>query len=441
MSQKKSLLPRKAGLAGLVNNAAIYTLANVAGSAVPFLLLPLLTRILSPAEYGIVSMYSTLLVALGAVAGLSVHGAVSVRMFDKSTNQSQYLGTVLQILSFSLVLVLCLITLCATWLSKWLGLPSQWLIFGVFAAGAQFLINIRLVIWQIEGKALYFGVFQLTQVVINVLLSLALVFLVKLGWEGRLAGISIALYLCGLWGIATLVYAKRIHWKFNPKYAKDALRFGIPLIPHAIGSLLIGLGDRLIIANQLDLNAVGIYTAAMQLGLVISIIADAISKAFSPWIYGCLADNDFRQKHRVVCFTYLYWLVLLLLALCAAWASPWVLTLLGKDFHSGATVLAWVALGSAFGGMYFFVVVYIFYSKRNELLSFASLSIGLLNLVTSYSLVGRYGIEGAAQAYAASQFLMFVTVWVIASKCCPMPWKTGLQHLLSKTIFWKSRLE
>lgn len=428
---------RAKGLGRLASNAVIYTLANVASSAVPFLLLPLLTRVLTPGEYGIVSMYSTLLVALGAIAGLSVHGAVGVRMFDRETNHSQYIGTVLQILALSLFLVLLVVLICAPWLGVWLGLPTRWLVLAVLAAGAQFLINTRLVIWQIEGKVLHYGSLQFTQAVLNVVLSLLMVLHVKLGWEGRLAGITVALYLCALWGGGTLFYAKRINWRFNREYARDALRFGIPLMPHAIGSLFIGMGDRMVIANQLSLNEVGIYTAAMQLGVVISIIADAASKAFSPWIYSALADNDDLQKQNVISFTYVYWLALLMLALAIAWFSPLVLSALGESFRSGRDILAWVALGSAFSGMYFLVVVYVFYSKRNELLSITSLTIGIANLVMSYLLVGKYGAVGAAQAYATSQFLMFFIVWMIASRCCPMPWQKGLHHLLSKTGFLK----
>jgi O-antigen/teichoic acid export membrane protein len=127
-----------------------------------------------------------------------------------------------------------------------------------------------------------------------------------------------------------------------------------------------------------------------------------------------------------------------MLAFAIAWFSPLVLSSLGEKFRSDRNILAWVALGSAFSGMYFFVVVYVFYSKRNELLSITSVTIGVANLVLSYFLVGKYGAIGAAQAYAASQFLLFLIVWMIASRCCPMPWRMGLSHLLSKNIFRKS---
>ena len=70
----------------LVNSTATYTLANVINSAIPFLLLPVLTRVLAPAEYGVVTMFATVVSVLTAFTGLSIHGAVSVRHFDADTD-------------------------------------------------------------------------------------------------------------------------------------------------------------------------------------------------------------------------------------------------------------------------------------------------------------------------------------------------------------------
>lgn len=415
----------------LAGNAAVYTLSNAASSAVPFLLLPLLTRLLTPQDYGLVTMYSTLLVALGAVAGLSVHGAVSVRMFDRDTDLARYIGTVLCILGASLLVALAAVLLASPWLSAWTGLSAGWLLLAVLAAGAQFVVNIRLVVWQVEGQALRYGSFQFLQVAFNVGLSLLLVVALQKGWSGRLAGISLALCLFAALGLVSLVQGERVEWKFDRGYARDALRFGVPLMPHAIGALCIAAGDRMIIAGALNLHEVGVYAAAMQIGLVISMIADAVTKALGPWIYRSLAEDDAAMKRRVVQLTYAYFGGILTLGIGFGFLAPWLLIFLGEQYRAGGDVIAWVALGGAFSGMYLMVVTYVFYAKRNELLSAASLTIGAGSLALSYFLVVRHGAVGAAQAYAASQFLMFVVVWLIAARCHVMPWGSALRRTIS----------
>ena len=107
-----------------------------------------------------------------------------------------------------------------------------------------------------------------------------------------------------------------------------------------------------------------------------------------------------------------------------------LLNLVGQDFRGSGDVLAFVALGHAFGGMYLMVVNYIFYARRNEWLSLISLSVGTFNFALAWWLVGRRGAVGAAQAFAISQFLMFACTWYVGSRCCPMPWQQGLRRLL-----------
>ena len=66
----------------LFGNAAIYLGANILNAGIPFLLLPILTRVLTPADYGTVAMFGIVLSVLGAFTGLSVHGAIGVRYFS-----------------------------------------------------------------------------------------------------------------------------------------------------------------------------------------------------------------------------------------------------------------------------------------------------------------------------------------------------------------------
>jgi O-antigen/teichoic acid export membrane protein len=72
--------------------------------------------------------------------------------------------------------------------------------------------------------------------------------------------------------------------------------------------------------------------------------------------------------------------------------------------------------------MYLMVTNYIFYSKRTGLLSIASISSGILNLVLLIILVRIFGLEGAAIAFAISMGIRFLLTWWIAHKRHPMPW-------------------
>lgn len=406
----------------LLGNAAVYTLANIVNSAIPFLLLPLLTRWLDPRQYGLVALFTVLVNGCAAVAGLSVHGAVNVRFFDRAVDHPTYTGTALGILSASTGAMLVVVLALSTWLTPWLELPVGALLLAVLAAAAQFVTNVRLVIWQVRGEAVRYGLFQIGQMTLNLLLSLFLIGVVGLGWEGRVLGIAGAAVLFAAVGLLSLWRSGALNFRFNHHYARDALRFGVPLVPHAIGSLLIASSDRIIVAGVLDVHEAGIYAAGMQIGMVIGVLADATVKAVAPWVFERLANPDDALKRKLVRFTYLYFVGIASASIVFGLLAPHLLMLVGERFRTNGGVVGYVALGGAFSGMYLMVVNYIFFAKRNEFLAMASLSVGALNLLLSYLLVRSHGAVGAAQAYMVSQLVMFIVTWAIASKVYPMPW-------------------
>lgn len=173
----------------LFGNAAIYLGANILNAAIPFLLLPVLTRVLTPADYGVVAMFGIVLSVLGAFTGLSVHGAIGVRYFQMQKNGlAEYVGACVGILVLSTSLILILMALFGTWISKITGVPQDWLLVAVLLSGLQFLGNIRLSLWQVGGNATLYGFFQITQSLLNAGFSLFLVLLVGLAWQGRVRG-------------------------------------------------------------------------------------------------------------------------------------------------------------------------------------------------------------------------------------------------------------
>ena len=116
------------------------------------------------------------------------------------------------------------------------------------------------------------------------------------------------------------------------------------------------------------------------MGMLVAVIADAVVKSVAPWMYASLGTRDAAVRARVVRLSYLYFGGITMTAALTALAAPLLLNLVGQDFRGSGDVLAFVALGSAFGGMYLMVVNYIFYARRNEWLSLISLSVGTFNL-------------------------------------------------------------
>lgn len=407
----------------LVGNTAIYALANVLNGAIPFLLLPILTRVFTPEEYGLVTLISAVIAIMGAFTGLSVHGAVNVKYFDKEIDHPKFVGASLMVLAGSTCAVLVFLLFAGGKLSEWIHLPKQWLIIAAIASAAQFVINIRLTMWQVQEKATRYGFFQVTQTFFNLTLSLALVFWILLGWEGRTWGIVIAMIVFGSLAIVSLHREKLVHWRGDKQYAKAAMRFGVPLIPHVVGALAISVVDRPLIASILGAGSLGNYAVGMQLAMIVGMLSHAALNAYLPYLYHNLSKDDYLINKSLVCKTYVMFGVILLMTFLYSFVLPFIFQLFVGERFSGSLYIAKIAIvGYAFEGMYYMIAGLFFHKSKTALLSSITITCGVIGICLTYILVKNYGIEGAAWAFVITQAIYFICTWIISMKIAPLPW-------------------
>jgi O-antigen/teichoic acid export membrane protein len=413
---------------GLMKSASIYTGSNILTSAIPFLLLPILTRVLTPADYGIVAMFGIMVSIFAAFTGLGALGAVEVRYFEQERiDLPRYVASCLVILSVSTILVLFCTYLFNGVLESFTSVPGNWLLVAVLVAAMQFIVLLRLSLWQVSEQVWKYGAMQIGQSALNAGLSLWFVLVVGLAWQGRTWGIAIASGIVLLIAAASLWLDGWIRWSISLDYIKNALRFGVPLVPHLLGGILIAAVDRLLVTNLLDVSQTGIYTVAMQIGMMLSLLTGAFNKAYAPWLFEHLKSRDDSQKIQIVRNTYLYFILLWIIALSLGYLAPVILAVLvGEAFRAGAGVVAYVAAGFAFGGMYFMVTNYVFLAGATARLAFITLASGIINVVVTYYLIGEYALAGAGYGFVISQAILFLGAWYLANTVYPMPWKKAL---------------
>lgn len=408
----------------LFGHAAIYTLSNFAVAGVPFLLLPVLTRVLDPAAYGVVAMFTLVVSFISVGVGLNVHGAIAVRYFDRSSfDIPKYVSTALVILALSTVLMLVLVSIAGGKLAVITSIPKQWLYVAVLVAFLQFLVQVLLALWQASKNPIKYGALRVTHAFLDAIGSIVLVLVLALSWQGRLSGMLAAWLFAAIIAVYFLIREGWLAWSIDPTYAKDALNYGVPLVPHAVGGLLLGMADRFIVNNILDVSSTGIYVVAVQLGLILGMLADSFNKAFAPWLMEKLSDISDETQKKIVIFTYIYFFVIIALAALGAFVAPYVLPyIVGPQFQTAGPLLVFILLGNAFIGMYYMVTNYIFYSRRTGLLSALTISVGVMTVALSWLLINAYGIKGAAIGFMAGQASLFFGAWVLSNYCVPMPW-------------------
>src|ERR1051325_10235359 len=94
---------------------AVYAAANIASAAVPFALLPLLTRVLTPTDYGHIVAFALLMTFCMPFAGLSVHAAVGVAWFNRPRDEiPAFNGTALLLIAVTTALMMPVVVLAVS---------------------------------------------------------------------------------------------------------------------------------------------------------------------------------------------------------------------------------------------------------------------------------------------------------------------------------------
>jgi len=414
---------RRLASSEFVRSSTIYTVSSVANAAIPFLMMPILTRYLSPADYGVVAMFSVLRGAADPFVGLSVHGAVGVKYFDKETDLPSYVGNCMFVLAATGLAISGVFLAFGDLISRWTAFPRSWLLAVPLVSAAQFIGLCLMTLWQSGEEPVKFGTFQVVQTLVNVSLSILLVVGLGMNWQGRL--IAQIVTMTGFAALA-LGLLRRRGWmtlKLDGRYIMDALRFGVPLIPHALGGIIITQTDRVFITNMSGLSSTGVYSVGFQIAMVVDIVCSSVNKAFVPWLYRRLSENAPGQKVRIVKLTYAYYFGIALFALSIAAVAPWFLSVFVGDKFAGAYVYTkWIALGYAFNGMYYMVANYAFYAEKTYALAPVTAITAVINIGLNYLLIKVNGPVGAAQASALALLVQFLLTWAMSTRIYPMPW-------------------
>ncbi len=412
---------------------AIYAAANAVSAAVPFLLLPLLTRVLGPEEYGQVIAFSMLVMVCLPFAGLNVHPAVSLRWFTHSRQEmSDFVGAALCV---GIVSTIGAAVLAASILSVWphlLGgaLGGIWGAVAALTAGANVLLQCRLLLWQSQQKAVQNAAMQIAASFLNVGLSLVAVVGLAWGGNGRNVAIAASTIIMATMACYLLYRAGDARWSMKRGHAQELVVFGASLVPHVFIGVLLGTTDRWMVSAILGGHALGIYGAGAQLGVIMSLLADAFVKAYSPWLNSKLASGEADDKYLVV--GAIYATIPTFFAIAASLGAALLLLgviLLGPSFGAAVGILPWFMLGGAFSGVYMSTSSIFFFFQRTWLLAAVLLTAALIGTLVTWLLIVRFGIVGAAMGYATTQGLLALTSTIIAMRTFDLPWHEATKSL------------
>ncbi|NIY83310.1 flippase [Vibrio hepatarius] len=410
-----------------LKNSSFYLFSTIINSGLVFLLTPVMAYIISPEEMGKVAIFQSITVFLYSIVGLGSNSATVRYSYDVDDNKlGEYIGSSLIILLSSTIVVFAFICISSGYLSNWLGLDESWLYFSLFIASFNYFFLLLLGLYQRRENAKKYAFLQIGNGLINFILSIFLVYFLYQTGDGRIFGWVISIAATGFISIYILHKRYDVRFRAEANIGKRLFRYGVPLIPHELGTFLITWLAMIIVKEKLDLASVGIFLVSLQLSSVLGVVCDAANKAYVPWLFGKLKQESV-DKVKIVKMTYIAMFGLILVSTISFVLSPITMPMfLPREYANVAEIFIVLVFGQAFGGMYLLVTNYIFFSKKTKVLPYITVLSGIVNFCLLYYLIDSFGLVGAAYAFTISRFVQFILTWIAACVSYPMPWSLKL---------------
>ena len=408
----------------LLRSSSIYVGSAALNALILFLLMPVLTRLLEPQQYGVVATLASLVALVSVVVGLNTHGLASVQYSraDRETFRAS-VGASVGVMTASAIATAIVFVLASDAIAEATGVTRQWQWTVVVAAAGKFALALTLTVWQVQGFALRYGAWQVTASTLIIGLTLVLVAWAGMGWEGYAIAHSMVAAALGTVGLVLVARSGMLTLRFSRDHLQQALRFGLPLLPHTLAGVAMATMDRLILAGVVGPGETGMYFVAFQISSVLVVFGGAVNQAWAPWLFGHLSRGDAAAKARVVAATYALFGTFAVAALVLAVSGPLLVRILaGERYVAAADLLPILCPAAALTGMYYLVGNYFIYAKRTGLLSILTIAAAVVQATLTVALAMSRGTAGVAFATLASAALYLCLTWYVASRLVPMPW-------------------
>ncbi len=408
-----------------------------------FISFPILTRVFSRSDYGLLSLISiSLWIALAfSKAGLQ---EAAIRFYNEfKTGKRKESITVFYTTLFIGSLFFALLIAALVAVAGYFLVPDSqstdvrtliWYVVIMIFSGSMFLRVTNFL--RAEQRTKFLNFTLVSRHYVGLTLGILFIFLIAEKLQSYYSGIIIA--ELSIVFIMTLILIKNNKLKLNDfsiTFLKECLIFGFPLIGFEMASFLIKSADRYIIQFMIGIEAVGIYSAGSNLCQYLKDgILFPVLYAVTP-LYMQLWNEEGAEKTKQFISKITNYLILLVTPVTfgfIALSKQLIIILASAKFEKSASIIPFILPGAIFWGLspLFAAGLYI-HKKTKKLTQLVFIGVGI-NILLNILLIPFFHLIGAAIATLSTYFIIMIMLVKISNKYL----KITIQfRLLAKSIF------
>jgi O-antigen/teichoic acid export membrane protein len=366
---------------------------------------PIFTRLLTPSEYGLYPLYNTWLGVLSVIVTLEVTGSAIYRGFQKYDGKKDEFTSAALGLIGSIFVGFCAVYFAFYgFLGDITGLNVRNTVFMFAQILGTAIISLYLAKARYEYKYKAVAVLNMISAVTIPLSAIMIISLSGVRAEARIYASSIITLLIAI--PLSFAIVKNSDKLYSGEIWRYLLGRSIPLLPHYFATALILKAGEISIGRAHGTEALGRYSIAISVGMIMTVVTVGLTSALSPWIMRKIREGSI-DKMRDFLFALTKALALLSLGVLAI--APEILSFLAAEgFREALPAVYPLEIAVILSFLSGAVMSGCAYYERGGLTSLPSIAAALVSVVLSAFVLPNIDYRFAGVFALISYFIMML---------------------------------
>lgn len=430
----------------LLRHSAVYGFASVLSRGVQIILIPIYTRFIAPAEFGVIDIVAVLGAFVNLTVAVEISQGVARYLADaeEESDRCKFASTsvIFSVGAYSTFAVVSVVL--ASPLADLLFGSDRWastLRIGIVALAVSGLFALLqdLLRWRLDPGAYLLA--SVAYALGNVGVGVYLVVFAGVGVAGVLWG-----QLAGAFAGVFIAWSRMTDFivpSFDTRRLALMVAYSAPLVLSGVAVFANQFIDRIAVKQLLGIDSLGTYGVAARFSSALGLTTLAIQAAFTPLLYQRYQEQgtplELARLFRFYCAV-----MAPAIGAIALFSPEFVTLLSGPAYREAKDVLPILAVASLLTTMYIFAPG-TFLAKRTGVVAGINMVAAVVNLALNVILVPLLGIQGAALAACCAAAIAFSGFMMSSQRLYPVPheWKkirnaAGLALALIAIGIWLS---
>lgn len=440
-------VPLEKHFLALSKDSLVYGLGNMVLKVLALVSIPIITRIFTPAEYGVINLVASVITFLSLLMIFGMDSALALSFFEYKKEKKAVFSSGLWFLLFWAIILVAIATFFSGSIASFFlknKIYTNLLIIGYISAIFTLLTNYAKTVLQLEFKAKTFALLS----AINAILITGLIILFIAGFHFGLKGYFAGTLLgAGLGFFLTVYFIKdNIIFKISKPRLFEMIAYGALLVPASLATYIFDLSDRYFVSHYRNLGELGLYSMAFNITIMISFFAVALGQAWSPFIMRMYFESKSIYKNFLSrAFSYLLILFSILLVIVCIFSKEFLTIFSTPQYFEATKAIPPLGIAAVFSASIQITALGISISRKTKYIAIWTMVTAILNTILNFLLIPKYGMVGAGWSTAISYFFLtglylftsqrLIAFPVIWGKILKLAIITGLVIFLSH-YFW-----